>query len=208
MSQPVTAIFGGTFDPVHLGHIGIADAVLAAGAADAIVFMPARIPPHKRGRQISSGTMRLEMLRLAIADRSAFQLSDWELTRDQVSYTWHTASRFATEYGDRLRLLIGMDSLVDLPNWYRADELVRDYRFIIYRRPDSPPPPDALLVERFGRAGANALLASIIDGPTFGVSSTEIRRRCSAGESVVGLLPDAVATYVAENQLYKQTENS
>ena len=206
MTPPVTAIFGGTFDPIHVGHLGMAQAIVDSGAAERIIFMPAHIPPHKQGRQISPGDVRLAMVNLAIADEPAFATSDWELTRDVVSYTWHTASHFVDELGDSLRLIIGMDSLVDLPSWYRADELAERFHFIVYRRPDSPPPPAAILEQAFGKVSAQRLLESIVDGPTFPVSSTEIRRRCAAGESVDSLLPPAVATYVAENRLYLTTE--
>jgi nicotinate-nucleotide adenylyltransferase len=208
VTPPVTAIFGGTFDPIHVGHIGMAQAIVDAGAAERVIFMPAHIPPHKRGRQISSGEIRLEMVNLAIADKPAFATSDWELTRDEVSYTWHTANHFAEEFGDCLRLVIGMDSLVDLPNWYRAEELAAQFHFIVYRRPDSPPPPAKLLKDALGAVSAAKLLESIVDGPTFPVSSTEIRRRCASGESVNSLLPPAVATYVAENELYLTTETT
>ena len=201
----VTAIFGGTFDPIHNGHAGLARAVVEQGYANHVTFVPAKIPPHKRNKRISPGAVRLEMVKLAIQNDSRFSVSSWELERDAVSYTWHTAQHFQKIHGDNLRILIGMDSLLDVHTWYQCKELVETFQFIVYRRPNSPPPPVNQLTERFGAETADNLLCSIVDGPAFNVSSTEIRKRVAEGKDVKSLLPNAVTAYVTANHLYKET---
>ena len=203
---PITAIFGGTFDPIHNGHLGLAQAVIDSGHADHVTFIPARIPPHKQEKTVTDGATRLKMIQLAIADNPQLSVSDWELQRNDVSYTWHTANHFAAIHGDRLRLLIGMDSLVDLHTWYKSIDLVNQFRFIVYRRPESPSPPQAELEQQFGKAAAARLISAIIDGPPFSVSSTAIRQRAAKGKAIASLLPNAVTAYITANQLYKEPQ--
>ncbi len=201
-----TAVFGGTFDPVHNGHLNIARQILAAGEADQVIFVPASIPPHKVGRARSSAEHRVAMLAIALADQPECQISDIELERPGVSYTIETARAFAERFGDNLRLVLGMDSLRDLHLWRQSRELVEEFRFIIYRRPGCTAPDLRDLGAQFGPAGAASLTQAIVAGREENISSTAIRDRLAMGKSVKGLLPTAVLDYITEHRLYCESE--
>ena len=134
-----TAFFGGTFDPVHTGHLALAREVLKQGRADRILFVPAPVPPHKEVRNISAFEHRFAMVGLAIADEPGFACSDIEKHRSGKSYTIDTLTELSAmgTYGEIL-LLIGSDSLRQLHLWYHAHELVERFGLIVYPRRDEP----------------------------------------------------------------------
>ncbi len=134
-----TAFFGGTFDPVHTGHLALAREVLKQGRADRILFVPAPVPPHKEVRNISAFEHRFAMVGLAIADDPGFACSDIEKHRTGKSYTIDTLTELTAAgcYGEIL-LLIGSDSLRQLHLWYRCHELVEKFGLIVYPRRDEP----------------------------------------------------------------------
>lgn len=197
------AVFGGTFDPVHNGHLLLARQVLAGGHASQVVFLPAAVPPHKARRPISPARHRLAMLERALADQPQCTVSDYELQRPPPSYTIDTADHFNALYGDHWRWLIGSDSLQDLHHWYRARDLVQRCRFLVYRRPGCEPPNADALGRQFGPEIGAQLAASLIPGPTSEVSATEIRRRVAAGEPLGDLTPPPVAEYIRTARLYR-----
>ncbi len=204
----LTAIFGGTFDPVHNGHLNLAEHILARDLAGQVVFVPARIPPHKRARDITADAHRLAMLRRAVGDASACAVSAVELERAGPSYTIDTAAHFKEVLEQPPRLVLGMDSLRDLHLWYRSRELAADYDFIIYRRPGVNPPAETELARQFGTQPAAKLTAAIVDGPLIDVSSTDIRNRLADGKSVAGLLPTPVLNYIQQHSLYRHSADN
>ena len=200
----ITGIFGGTFDPVHQGHLNLARQLLARRVVHRVVFVPAAIPPHKRDGSVAAGRHRLRMLQAATAEDPGLDVSVFELARARVSYTITTARWFGRRLGPaHMRLVIGGDSLLDLPHWFRAAELVRSFRFVVYRRPGCALPARRRLAAALGRRPAEALLAAVVQAPQRDISATDIRRRVARGASVAELVPPAVRDYIHNHGLYR-----
>lgn len=204
-SEPTRlAVFGGSFDPVHNGHLLIAHSVVDAGTAGEVLFVPAGIPPHKQPRGLTPTEHRYAMLQAALAPHEAFSLSDIETRRtDGPSYTIETLATLGRAFpGTDLLFLMGMDSLAQLHTWYRATELVHRFEFLIYPRPDVAQPSFATLAGRFGHRAARKLIESVIPAPLVPIAATTIRARSRAGESIAELVPPPVAEYIRDLNLY------
>jgi len=204
--QQELMLFGGTFDPVHNGHLIVARALAERRGFGRGVFVPAAQPPHKTPAE-ASATDRLAMLGLAISGETVFDVSDIELTRTGPSYTLDTLRALRRRHGadTKLRWVIGADMLEDLPRWHRAGEVLAESDIIIAVRP----PWDQRLDEVFSRLGKEfapaqieRLRESVVSTPLIDLSSTEIRRRVRQGRSIRYLLPEPVADYIAEHGLY------
>ena len=202
---PRIAVLGGSFDPVHTGHLLVAGAILRQGLADEILFVPAKRPPHKLDRILTPAKHRLAMLQAAIEEFPQFGMSDIELQReDGPSYTIDTLETLKRIYNDSdLAFVMGMDSLAEIHTWYRATELVNRYDFLVYPRPGFEPPTRLHLNDQFGAHNAAKLLNSIVRTPGIQVSSTDIRRAASVERCLAGLVPAAVARYIEDNRLYR-----
>jgi nicotinate-nucleotide adenylyltransferase len=199
---PITGIFGGSFDPVHNGHLGIASRLIDDGVLDKVIFMPTAQAPHKPQSAQASATDRLAMLKLAIQGDQRLEVSDYEIQRGGVSYTIDTALHFKERYGDGLRLIIGMDSLIDLHKWYRSSDLVQSCGIITYPRPGVEGVPKSSLAERFAPHAARQLMEGIVSAATFNVSSTRIRELLKSENFPEGLMPQDIYCYIKENGLY------
>jgi nicotinate-nucleotide adenylyltransferase len=197
-----TGILGGTFDPVHCGHINLAVNLHRMGLIDQTIFVPTARPPHKLNSAITTNHHRLAMLRLALANYRDFHISDYEINHDAISYTIHTASHFAKDFGNNLYLLLGMDSVCELHTWYKADKLVTDFQLIIYCRPNYAIPGRNVLYSRFGKANTERILTSVIKGGLSGVSSSLIRNHIREGKDVSDYLPSDVIDYITKHKLY------
>jgi len=200
-------LFGGTFDPVHNGHLIVARSLATTRGFDVVVLVPTANPPHKPNA-FADADDRLAMLRLAIADDPLFRISEVELRRDGPSYTYDTLLALGEEYGPpaRLHWMIGADMLADLHKWRRAGQLVEMVEFIVVpRRPwvDRLETIFQTLARHFPPEVVQKLRAGVVDTPLVDVSSTDIRRRVRARESITGLVPDAVAAYIEEFGLYR-----
>ncbi len=199
------AIFGGTFDPVHHGHLIVARSIAEQRGLGRILLQPAASPPHKPGPE-ATGSQRLEMLRLAMAGQEVLGISDIELTGEGPSYTIDAVERLAGRWGDsEIRWIIGADMLDDLPNWHRAEELVERIGFLIAARPgwqEKLAGAREKLSEAFGQAKARRICQGICPTPLIDISSTDIRHRCREHRSIRYLVPEAVEQYVRENRLY------
>jgi nicotinate-nucleotide adenylyltransferase len=203
-TDKVTGIFGGTFDPPHIGHINVARQMIDGGHVEQVLLIPAASPPHKCDSSISDAQKRLEMVRLAADEHSDIFVSDLELQRTGPSYTVDTAAHFDTILGNRLRIIIGMDSLVDLHTWYRSDELISAYRFLIYCRPGIETPDESELVAVFGKSNARRLVNGLVLGPPVDISATRLRTELAKGKDCSAALPSAVAHYIAATNLYRE----
>ena len=203
-AQQVTAVFGGTFDPPHNGHVAIAKAVLDAALASKVLFVPAAAPPHKPGRPVATFAQRFDMLSLAIVDEPSFSLSDVERrSLPEPSYTIMTMTELRRERPDeRLILLIGADSLLNLHSWRDARDLVSQWEVVTYPRQEHQVTLEKLSTQ-WPSATARQLFRSVADLPMFEASSTEIRRRIAARESVDGLLHLDVWNYIVKHGLYR-----
>lgn len=198
------ALFGGTFDPIHHGHLIAARAVMEQLDYERVVFIPAPNPPHKVGHGLSDAADRLEMVALAIAGEPRLEVSDIEIRRAGLSYTILTVEAYRQAVGPEVPLawIIGGDSLPELHTWYRVRELVDACRIVTavrpgYEKPDLEPLRQVLSDEQVQRLSADVLTTPRID-----ISATDIRRRRRAGQSIRYLVPEAVAAYIEKRGLY------
>ncbi|PZM67181.1 nicotinate-nucleotide adenylyltransferase [Paenibacillus dendritiformis] len=190
-------IMGGTFNPIHLGHLVAAECAREAANLDEVWFMPAHVPPHKTNHPQADGKHRLEMTRLAIAGNPSFRASDWELARGGVSYTYETVISLRAAYpAVSWHWIIGGDMVDYLPKWHRIDELMRLIRFVGLHRPGI-----RWNEEKLPAAWRGRILAA--DMPQMDISSTDIRERRAAGRSIRYLVPEAVEHYMARWGLYE-----
>jgi nicotinate-nucleotide adenylyltransferase len=199
------AVFGGSFDPIHNGHLSLAQALVDAGLAEEVLFVPALRPPHKSGRELSEGRHRLEMIRLTLESHPAFSVSDIEMERgDGFSYTFDTLSVLRQVFPEHaLFFLMGMDSLRELHGWHKAGELVQHFDFVVYPRPGVSCPSLAELSDRFGSRNGRRLLDSVKAGlPQFAFSATEVRDACARHSDLSRYCPEAVCRYIADQGLY------
>lgn len=198
-------LFGGSFDPVHNGHLIIARAAAEAVGVGRVVLIPSPHPPHKPDRELAPGPDRLEMCRRAVAGDPQFSVSDWELGQPGPSYTWRTVRHFrqVCPAGTEICWLIGADSLVELGTWYRVGELVELCTIVSAGRPGFETPDLSVLEGPLTRAQIERLRRQIVATPLIEISATDIRARVRAGRSIRYLVPDAVAAHIAERGLYR-----
>ena len=191
-------VLGGTFDPVHVGHLVLAEEAREQLGLERVLFVPAGQPWRKAGRRISKGEDRLAMLRLATEDNPAFEVSDLEVARPGPSYTGETLASIRAERKDvEIYFIMGEDALADLPNWRDPDRIVELAMLAVARRPsDSPEDRD---LELMAIAPGREVWLSM---PRIDISSSEIRERVRKGLSVRYRVPDAVEVYIHEHKLY------
>ena len=203
--ENLTAVFGGTFDPVHFGHTGLADYLLKSGSAARVVFLPAPHPPHKPGLEPAPFADRVAMLRAAIGDHPGMSVSELEAERSGPSYTVDTLDILKRRYpGKRFVWVIGSDSLNQLHLWYEAERLVRENSFLTYPRPGAEADPD-LLRSVWPRELFEKLRAGILTGaPEFDTSSTAVRERLvkQGADACRDMLPGPVLDYIRQHKLY------
>lgn len=189
-------IMGGTFDPIHIGHMLAAEAARDGYALDRIWFMPSHIPPHKQAAG-ATGEQRLEMTREAVACNSAFEVLDLEIRRGGVSYTIDTIRVLQELHPDKeFYFIIGADMVNYLAAWEQIEELASRVTFIGLRRPGFELALDSLPSFLHGKV----LLA---DMPVVDISSTDIRERLAAGHSVRYMIPESVYEYIRRGRMYE-----
>lgn len=198
-------LFGGSFNPIHHGHLIVCRAVAERLACARTFLIPSARPPHKPEHALPPAADRVAMCRLATEGDAAFEVSDWETRQSGPNFTLHTVEHFAGELGPgaALHWLIGMDSLHELAAWYRAAELVEACTIVTAARPGFDPLAREVLTRCFTPAQADKLLAHVVDSPRIDIASTDIRSRASAGLSIRYLVPEAVRQYIAERGLYR-----
>jgi nicotinate-nucleotide adenylyltransferase len=187
-------LLGGSFDPVHNGHLIVGQVAAEALALDALRFVPAREQPFKRGRHGASAADRAAMLALAVADTPGLSVEPIELDRPGPSYTVDTLRALrAREPGVELVLLLGADAAAELPAWHEATEIPRLARVVVFARPGSAVP-------------ALPAISGTVRVPAIDISATGIRQRVREGRSIRHWVPDAVAEYVVLHRLYLDPE--
>ncbi|TMG30306.1 MAG: nicotinate (nicotinamide) nucleotide adenylyltransferase [Chloroflexi bacterium] len=191
-------VLGGTFDPIHLGHLAAAEAAVECADLDQVVFVPTGTPPH-RPRAMASGEQRLEMCRLATAGDPRFTVSNIELERTGPSYTLDTllALRGANPHAEMF-LVLGWDAASQLRSWYRPDEVLGLAPVIVITRPGRAAPT----IDDVKTAGLDPARVILCPRPTPSVSGSELRRDLMAGRPVAGRVPDAVEHYIATHHIY------
>ena len=192
MEQKIrTIIFGGSFDPIHVGHTALAAEALRQNLADEVWFMVSPLNPHKQGQQLTSEEKRLAMVQLAIEDEPRFKASDFEFTLPRPSYTLHTLQALEAAYPERtFLLLIGADNWEKFDRWYRGDLILERYPIIVYPRGNELQP---LLPQ-----GVEWLSSRLYD-----ISSTQIREMVLSDVDIRGVVSQKVAEYIKMNRLYK-----
>jgi len=198
------AYLGGSFDPVHVGHLALARACLVTADLDRVVFIVAGHPPHKLDRVLAPASHRVEMVRRAVAREDAFSVDDRETRRHGPCYTIDTVRELHSEHeDDNLFWIIGADTLPELPTWRDANDLLDLIGILSATRPGFD--VDAALAGLEASVGPDRvrrLASGFVEMAPVAVSSTEIRRRVRAGESVEDLVPPPVADYITAHGLY------
>lgn len=193
-------VLGGTFDPIHYGHLVIAEEARVRLQLDRVIFVPAKTPPHKLQQRYSPAQHRLHMVQRAIASNPYFAVSDVELTRPGLSYTVDTLAILQQEFGPAAELyfLMGMDSLAGLLSWHRpADIIARAYLAVAVR-----PGYQVDLETLEGALPGVSERMRLLEIPAIGISSRELRQRVRAGLPIRYQLPDSVEAYIREHNLY------
>jgi nicotinate-nucleotide adenylyltransferase len=197
-------LFGGSFDPVHYGHLLLAECCREQCHLDAVWFVPAAVPPHKQDRTLSSAADRIEMLKLAIGGHDVFDVYTGEVDRGGVSYTVETLEQLHEESPDtELLFLMGADSLADLPTWREPQRICALAIPVVVRRTGSPEPDDSILARFMSPERLAIARQHRVEMPVIDLSATEIRRRVSAAQSIRYRTPRAVEKYIETAGLYR-----
>jgi nicotinate-nucleotide adenylyltransferase len=198
-----TGLFGGTFDPIHNGHIGLAENIIKHNLVDRIIFIPAARPPHKPEMPVTHFFHRANMIRVAIEGKSYFEMSAIEGKSPFLpSYTYDTVKWFSLRYPeDSFYLVIGEDSLAHIHTWHRAKELVKVCEIITYPRPN-----ENITLEKLKRYWtselAERLFKTILPLPVYDISATQIRKSGTRKEGLKILMPQGVCDYIEKHTLY------
>jgi nicotinate-nucleotide adenylyltransferase len=200
-------VFGGTFDPVHYGHLILAEQCREQARLDEVWFVPAARPPQKEERAVTRFDRRVEMLALALAGNPTFRVQELENERPGPSYTADTLAELRRRHpGAELFLLLGSDSLVDLPTWREPRRLVEQAGLLAVARPGTPVLSAEELRARLGLPPEVALHLEVVRAPLVDISSRDLRRRVAEGRSIRYFLPRPVECYIAEKRLYRPAE--
>jgi nicotinate-nucleotide adenylyltransferase len=189
-----TALFGGTFNPIHNGHLIVAEHMRSALSIDTVMFIPSYITPHKQAGEEIVSEHRLEMVRLATHGSAHFRCSDIEINKNEISYTIDTVEELMLRNpNDTMYLIIGMDNYLTFHHWKNPNEILSKIRVVVMNRPHH----QKQLNEAIGTKNI-----IFIDVPNIDISSTEIRKRVQEGKSVSQMVPPAVDDYIRNNGLY------
>jgi nicotinate-nucleotide adenylyltransferase len=197
-------VFGGTFDPVHVGHLILAEQCREQGRLDEVWFVPSARPPHKLERPLTPFGQRVEMLALATAGNPSFRIDPSEKDRPGPSYTADTLADFRARHTEaEFFLVIGSDTLVDLPHWRQPVRVVELAALLVVERPNCPVPAPDDLRAALRLPEAVALRQQLVAAPLIDISSRDLRRRAAEGQSLRYLVPRAVKCYIVEKRLYQ-----
>ncbi len=194
------ALFGGTFDPVHYGHLRLAEEAREAATLERVLFVPAAVSPFRTGEPITPAPHRLQMARLATADNPAFEVSDLEIQRGGVSYTIDTITSLQEQYpGATLSLILGADALQGFPNWHRADAIAQACQLLVGVRPNYDLQATLAQLPDAIRRRVLPVAMTPLD-----IRARDIRERVRTGRSVRYLTPPNVIEYIQQHRLYQE----
>jgi nicotinate-nucleotide adenylyltransferase len=211
-------LYGGTFNPIHLGHLKAAEAVTEAFGLDRVLFIPSYIPPHKESREVASAAHRLRMVELALEGHDRFAASDIEVAAGGRSYSIVTVRKIKGLYPEaELFFILGVDAFLEIGTWREYEALLAECRFIVTSRPGWKLDASGVLGGRL-RGSISPLIDGIMPGnetreryrifplaiDALKISSTEVRARARQGLSLEGLVPPAVERYIRQNELYSR----
>jgi len=197
-------LFGGTFDPVHNGHIAVSLAAAEKIGASKVILIPARRSPHKHQKPLAMDNDRIAMLKLAIAEDKIFEVSPIELNRGEPSYTIDTVRQLKQKFGKDRKFywLIGVDMLSDLPRWHMAEELLGECNFSVMDRGGFEKPDFSFMTGKLSTQAIDKLQKNQIQTPLINISSTEIRKKLEAGKDVSDMINPEVLDYIKNHKLY------
>ncbi len=197
-------LFGGTFDPVHYGHLLLAECCREQCRLDQVWFVPCGHPPHKR-HELTSGPARIEMLQLAISGYEPFVVCPLEIERTGTSFTVDTLAEIhRTQPEAELFFLMGGDSLHDLPGWREPARILELATLVVVRRPQSPSPDFSILAPLVPAGQWADRRDLVVDMPQINISSSLLRERVATGQGIRYRTPRAVEKYIETNGLYKK----
>ena len=197
-------VLGGTFDPVHLAHLVVAEQCREQARLDQVWFIPAARPPHKLDRSVTSFSQRVEMLQLAIAGHPAFRVDELEKERPGVSYTADTLAQLRQVHPDaEFFFILGSDCLPDLVHWHEPRRVIALAGLLIVNRPGWPVWAEEKLRSELGLPPEMPLRQQVVEVPTIDFSSSDLRRRAGEGRSLRYLVPRAVECYIETHRLYR-----
>ncbi len=184
-------ILGGTFNPIHIGHLVSAQFVSERLKLDKVIFIPSYLPPNKSRKAVIDAVHRYNMVKLAIKGNDLFDVSDFEIKKKGVSYSIDTLEFFHKNFSSKIRLffIIGTDNIAGLHTWHRIDDILRLATFVAVSRPGTGSLRGKIDVRR-------------VDIPVLDISSSFIRKRIASGKTVRYLIPDAVIRYIQRHKLY------
>ena len=195
MKQKI-AVMGGTFDPIHMGHLLVAEIVRADAGMDRVLFIPAGEPPHKQDHQILSGEDRFRMTELAIQDHPYFDVSRMEIDRPGRTFTYETLQMLddQNDGSKEYYYILGADAFAYVPHWREVQKVIRQTSFLVVRRPghEITVPPEI-----------EGIRYQIVEAALMDISSTMIRTRIREGKSIRYMVPDNVRLYIEEKGLYR-----
>lgn len=195
------AIYGGTFDPLHIGHVTLADHAVCECGLDKLIFMPAYVSPFKQNKKVSPGIDRYRMIQSILGHNKAFRVSSYEITKEGPSYTYETLEHWSNMLNGELCFVLGYDSVVQLDTWYHGEDILRKYPLITARRPDTEDSEGAEKINYFRKKyGANI---TVLEMKPVDASSTQIRKLAGDNESISGLVLPEIEEYIIEHNLYK-----
>ncbi len=209
-----TAVLGGTFNPIHYGHLLLADEILEILALDRVLFVPAALPPHKSARGLASATDRQAMVELATASHPRFEVSDVELRRAGPSYTVDTLEALRRP-GEELFLIVGSETFLDLLSWREPRRVAALARLVVVPRTGSAFDPESAAAQKVLReiGGEQFVRADggqpeprgvlLVHATSLPLSASDLRRRVREGASLAYRLPETVAAYIHERGLYR-----
>ena len=197
-------VLGGTFNPIHIGHLIMAEEVCKHHHLSRVIFIPAYIPPHKYVNNLADAIHRYQMVKAAVNENDKFEISDLEIRREGKSYTIDTVQEILHDYGQdcEVFLIIGADSLNELELWKNIKKLSQLCHFVIVNRPGFSTDATPRLAELIGNKNISDIEKLRIEIEPVGISSTEIRKRLKDGVEIKGLVPDCVEAYIKEHGLY------
>jgi nicotinate-nucleotide adenylyltransferase len=195
-------VLGGTFDPVHRGHIMMADEAMKSLGLSEVILVPAGQPISKMKERLTPAEHRLQMLRLAVAEKPYLRVSTMEMERPGPSYTVDTITELRKKYGskDELLFIMGWDSLAQLPNWREPDRIISMCSLVAVPRPGFPR-PDLKIIEK--KIPGISKRVVFLEKPRADISATDIRKKVARGESIDHLVPAPVVEYIKKNKLYQ-----
>ncbi|NMM64552.1 nicotinate-nucleotide adenylyltransferase [Clostridium sp. P21] len=196
------AIFGGTFDPIHNGHLHIAYEALYKLNLDKIIFMPSGNPPHKLEKRVTDAFLRYEMVKTAVRNEEKFEVSSYEVTKDNLSYTYKTLEYFTNlEKETKWYFITGVDCLMDIENWRNYPEILRLCTFVVFNRPGYS--IEKVLEKKISLENRYNSKIVFLDIPLLEISSTSIRKDVKEGRKVSHLMPENVCCIIEQLKLYQ-----